>query len=172
MSKTAVFFGPQGGSVHKVAQMAASELGSDIKMVSIQGTQASELLNYERIIMGISTVGRANWDSSHQDSGWDAFLTQMQNMNLAGKRVAIFGLGDALTYPENFVDAMAILYDRCKELGATIDGECLPDGYQFTDSTALRNGKFIGLPIDEDNEPELTTPRLQAWIKGLKALGY
>jgi len=40
----------------------------------------------------------------------------------------------------------------------------------FTDSEAVNDeGFFCGLPIDEDNEAELTTERLEKWILILKS---
>jgi flavodoxin I len=42
--------------------------------------------------------------------------------------------------------------------------------YNFTDSEAVNDdGFFCGLPIDEDNEAELTTERLEKWIFMLKS---
>ena len=46
------------------------------------------------------------------------------------------------------------------------------DGYEFEESEAIFDGKFIGLPIDEDFEPELTDERVAKWLDILKpALG-
>ncbi|NES97290.1 MAG: flavodoxin FldA, partial [Desertifilum sp. SIO1I2] len=38
----------------------------------------------------------------------------------------------------------------------------------FTESKAIKNGKFVGLAIDEDNQPELTEERVKAWVAQLK----
>jgi flavodoxin I len=42
------------------------------------------------------------------------------------------------------------------------------DGYDFSDSKALRNGKFCGLALDDDNQPDLTDKRIQQWVGQLK----
>ena len=47
--------------------------------------------------------------------------------------------------------------------------EAIPaDGYEFDASEALVNGKFMGLPVDEDFEPELTDERVKKWIEQLR----
>ena len=42
------------------------------------------------------------------------------------------------------------------------------DGYKFDESEAVRDGKFVGLPLDADNESEKTEPRISAWIEQIK----
>lgn len=173
MSKTAVFFGPTGGSVHKVATMVAQAMGNQpVDLISVDHATPDALMACDHLILGVSTIGRANWDSSHTDSGWDAFLAQLKGIDLKGKRVAIFGLGDQMTYPYNFVDAIGWLHDRFQEMGATIDGYCSDNGYRYSESAAFRNHRFVGLPLDEDNEPDLTPARVSAWTNELRALGY
>ena len=49
--------------------------------------------------------------------------------------------------------------------GATFIGEWPTDGYKFTSSKAVKaNGKFIGLALDEDSQPEKTQERLETWV--------
>lgn len=38
-------------------------------------------------------------------------------MELKGKKVAIFGLGDQIRYPENFADGIGLLAEVLKETG-------------------------------------------------------
>ncbi len=83
--------------------------------------------------------------------------------------MALFGQGDAEGYPDSFVDALGILYDEFAKTGCTFIGEVSTDGYSFDDSQALRNGIFVGLPLDEDNESDKTDSRIEAWINSLKA---
>jgi flavodoxin I len=52
--------------------------------------------------------------------------------------------------------------------GGQLIGKVTPDGYTFQDSEALEGGLFLGLPIDEDFEPELTDDRLNCWAEQLK----
>nr|MBA3924398.1 flavodoxin FldA [Nostocaceae cyanobacterium] len=36
------------------------------------------------------------------------------------------------------------------------------------ESKAVRDGKFVGLALDEDNQSELTAERIKAWAAQLK----
>ncbi|HAC73652.1 MAG TPA: flavodoxin, partial [Porphyromonadaceae bacterium] len=42
------------------------------------------------------------------------------------------------------------------------------EGYTYDDSTAVVDGRWVGLPIDEDNEYDQTDARLKAWVEELK----
>jgi flavodoxin I len=41
-------------------------------------------------------------------------------------------------------------------------------GYDFNKSKALRDDKFIGLALDEDNQSDLTDSRIKQWVTQLK----
>jgi len=43
------------------------------------------------------------------------------------------------------------------------------DGYEFDESQSIIDGKFIGLVIDEDNESDLTTKRVDLWVDQVKS---
>ena len=42
------------------------------------------------------------------------------------------------------------------------------EGYEFNESKALKDGKFVGLAIDEDNQSELTDSRIESWVAQIK----
>ncbi len=170
MGKTGIFFGPEKGSVDRVAHTVAKEFGDDkVDLISVKGKEPSLMEEYEKIIIGVSTVGMTNWNSEDIANDWDMFSAGLGNVNLKGKDVAIFCLGDQVTYPEHFVDALGWLADKLVPLGANLVGFVGPDDYDFEDSEGLREGKFLGLPIDEDTEPERTEDRVKMWVNVLKS---
>ena len=63
---------------------------------------------------------------------------------------------------------MGILYEIVIQKGATVIGEVSPEGYDFEYSRAFKDGKFVGLPLDDDYEPDLTEGRIINWIEKLK----
>lgn len=173
MSKIGIFFGPERGSVDKCAHIIAKELNIDAEDIkSIKNTQPTDFLKYTHIIFGISTVGRNTWENEAKGNDWDLFAPHLKNIDFSNKTVAIFGLGDQLTYPEHFVNAIGWLSELLTKLNVNTVGACSTDGYRFDDSEAIKDGKFIGLPIDEDNEPELTHSRVTNWVKQLKNEGF
>jgi flavodoxin I len=50
-----------------------------------------------------------------------------------------------------------------------LTGKVDPSAYEFDESEAVIDGLFVGLPLDEDFEPELTGERIRAWVKGISA---
>ena len=63
---------------------------------------------------------------------------------------------------------MGIIHEKIKDSGANFIGAVDTDDYTFDDSAALYDGKFIGLPIDEDNESDMTDARLEKWVADIK----
>lgn len=168
MSKTAIFYGPVGGAVNRVADKIKTQIGDDkVEMVPVKGATAADLERFDKIIFGISTVGKDTWDSKFANNDWGIFLPEIEKVNYTGKKVAIFGLGDHVTYAATFVDHMAILAKKLTENGAVLSGQVAAAGYEFDESEAVIDGKFVGLPVDEDFEPELTDERVANWVKQL-----
>jgi flavodoxin I len=169
MSKIGIFFGPLKGSVNRVAEKVKTAIGEQhVEMISVNEATVADLEKYDRIIFGISTVGKETWDSNYSNTDWSKFFPNISKVDFSGKTVAIFGLGDHITYSSYFVNAVGVLAKELLKKGAKIVGEVDPLGYEFDDSEAVMDGKFIGLPIDEDFEPELTDERVANWINSIK----
>ncbi len=82
--------------------------------------------------------------------------------------MAYFGAGDQIGYADNFQDAMGILEEKITSLGGQTVGYWPTDDYDFTESKAVKNGKFVGLAIDEDNQSDMTGLRVKYWVDRLK----
>jgi len=170
MKKTALLFSPLGGSVNNVAIKLGEMIGSDkVDIFHVKDFTKGDLPGYEQLIFLGSTVGADHWSNEVPEYEWQSFFTEMAETGFENKKVAIVGLGNSVLYPEHFADGMAHLYKSLTEKNAKIFGFVPEEGYTFTDSEALNeDGIFCGLPIDEDNEDELTTQRLEKWIILLK----
>ena len=169
----------------------------------------------------------------------------LTSLDLKGKKVAIFGLGDQAGYGDNFCDAMGAsqssaprlassmsphsirrhyptlpasaarrptpthytpltrararccayllptvpnltisrpphrppldssgeLYDLFTAAGATVVGATSTDGYDHADTKSIRDGKFVGMPFDEDNQYDMSEDRAKSWVDQLKGEG-
>ena len=63
MSKTAIFFGPVGGAVNRVADKIKNQIGNDkVEMVPVKGATAADIARFDKIIFGISNVEKDTWD--------------------------------------------------------------------------------------------------------------
>lgn len=166
MSKIAIFFGPLNGAVSRVANLVKDAIGEDkVEMVSVKDATVKDLEKYDKIIFGISTVGKDTWDSSYSNVDWGKFLPEIGKTSYKGKTIAIFGLGDHVTYAATFVDHIGLLARELLKNGATLVGQVSADDYEFDESEAVVDGKFLGLPVDEDFEPELTDERVKNWVE-------
>lgn len=164
MSKIGIFYGSTTGNTQNVAEQILNEIGNESVIIkSISETSTDDIDNCENLIFGIST-----WGLGELQDDWENSLHILDDANLSGKYVAIFGLGDQQNYPDTFVDAMAVIYEKVISLDAVVVGFTSADDYDFSDSKALTHGKFIGLVIDDDNESEKSDERIKDWIKVLK----
>lgn len=159
-----LFYAPTGGNVHKIAKRIKNRIKDHpVEMFHITDITAEKFLDYQNIILVSSTLGKDAWDKDETDE-WSAFLPQLQKISLNGRQIALVGLGNHITYPNNFVDGMATLADFMEERGGVLIGRTETDGYTFNMSRALKDGLFVGLPLDEDCEPQKTEVRIEKWL--------
>jgi len=161
MTSTAVFYGSDTGNTEAVAKQIAEKLQADIYDVSTN--PKDKLGAYKNLILGTSTMGLGDL----QDD-WASFISELEQADLSEKTVALFGLGDAEMYTDTFVDGMGEIYNSIKDKGCKIVGQVAASNYEFDDSSAVVDGSFVGLPLDEDNQSDLTEERLGAWIESIK----
>ncbi|QGY47442.1 flavodoxin [Maribellus comscasis] len=169
MSKIAIFFGPLKGAVNRVADKVKDAIGEEkVEMVPVKDATVADLEKYDKIIFGISTVGKETWHATYNNVDWAKFLPEIGKTNYEGKKLAIFGLGDHVTYAATFVDHIGLLAKELMANGGTLAGKVPADDYEFDESEAVEDGKFLGLPVDEDFEPELTDERVKNWIEQIR----
>jgi flavodoxin I len=171
MKKIGIFYGPLGGSTEKVAKKVVAALGFDnAELISVKTAKAADVEKYENIIFGMSTIGKETWQADKSANDWDVFLPELEKINYNNKVIAMFGLGDQITYGLHFVDALGIVGEKIIQNGGKIVGQVPTEGYDFRESQGVKDGMFLGLPINEDFEPELTDLRVNKWIKSIKPL--
>lgn len=155
-----VIFGSDGGATKGVASKISKKAQG--KSIDIKAATKADFENCDLLILGSPTYG----DGTLQ-TDWEENIDKLREANLAGKKVALFGTGDQATYPDSFVDAMGILFDEVTEKGATVVGFTDTAGYDYTGSTAERDGKFVGLALDQDGQSGMTEKRVTAWLAAL-----
>ena len=134
-----------------------------IDPINAETVTEEQFLSYDRLILGVPT-----WFDGELPNYWDEFVPALEDLDLNGKKIAIYGLADQKGYPENFGDAVGLMADLVRKCGAEVVGETSPKGYAFESSKALQNDMFIGLIIDQENQARLTPERLDMWIEELK----
>ena len=129
---------------------------------NISKSRAADLLAYPYLVFGTSTYGEGMLQHD-----WDRFILELDEADLYGKKVAVFALGDQIVWSKTFVNSMGTVYDKLMDRGATIVGSWPTETYDFEESTAVRNGVFVGLPLDRHNQREMTTERIELWVRQL-----
>ncbi|MGF1457492.1 MAG: flavodoxin FldA [Leptolyngbyaceae cyanobacterium] len=166
MAKVGLFYGSTTGKTADAAEQIQAALGGDraVDIFDISEKSVEDLADYDYLVIGCPT-----WNIGDVQDDWDAVLEDLGDVDFSGKTVAYFGTGDQVGYADNFQDAMGILEERISELGGKTVGYWSADGYEHTNSKALRDGQFCGLALDDDNESDKTEERIQAWCRQLKA---
>ncbi|MGD1715954.1 flavodoxin FldA [Dapis sp. BLCC M172] len=165
MSKIGLFVGSTTGKTEEAAEIIQKEFGGDdvVTIHNMTDAQTDDFDGYQNLVIASPT-----WNIGELQSDWEGFFEELDNIDFKGKKVAYFGTGDQIGYADNFQDAMGMLEEKISSLGGTTVGHWSTDGYDFTESKAVKNGKFIGLALDEDNQAELTEERIKKWVAQLK----
>merc|ERR1719313_131608 len=142
------------GNTETVAGYIAEKTG--LEMVDIGDLDGAGVAAFDGLIIGAPTW-HTGADSERSGTAWDDFIYgDLESIDLSGKKVAIFGLGDSGGYGDNFCDAMDELKTCFEGHGATVVGSVSTDSYEFEESKSVADGKFVGLACDEDNQPDLS----------------
>lgn len=165
MAKIGLFFGTQTGNTETIAETIQAELGGDsvVELYDVADVEVNQLTEYDYLIIGCPT-----WNVGELQSDWEGLYEDLDEIDFNGKKIAYFGAGDQIGYSDNFQDAMGILETKISSLGGKTVGYTNTDGYDFNESLAVKNGKFVGLAIDEDNQSDLTASRIKSWVQQIK----
>jgi flavodoxin I len=164
MNNIGIFWGSETGNTQVAAEMIGKSLGlpsSNIR--NIASATLDDFAAFDVLIIGTST-----WGAGELQSDWDSFFPKLHGADFRGKTVAFFGLGDQVIYADYFLDAMGILYDEFAARGATTVGAWPDEGYEYSYSRAVRDGVFVGLALDADNQDDLTASRVTTWADQLR----
>ncbi|NOK62402.1 MAG: flavodoxin FldA [Chloroflexi bacterium AL-W] len=161
-----IFYGSTLDNTKEAAEQIKVQLESDISITidlyDVATCDVQDMQSYDVVLIGCST-----WNIGELQDDWYDKFSQLDTIDFTGKRVALFGCGDEGGYPDTYQDAIGIIGKHVRELGATIVGYWSTEGYDFIDSAALEDGKFMGLAIDNDNTAGLTDSRIQMWVQQL-----
>lgn len=136
MDKIHVIYGSSTGMTESVATKIAEALGA--KAIDIR-TASADAFDAELLVLGSST-----WGVGDLQDDWAARLDEVKT-HFAGKKVAVFGLGDSIGFADSYCVAADALSNAAKDTGATLVGEILR--------------------IDDTNESDLTDAKVSAWTE-------
>ncbi|WP_198679558.1 flavodoxin FldB [Aliidiomarina minuta] len=156
-----LFYGSTTCYTEIAAEKIRDCLGSDIiQLHDIKEVPLSKTAEYDILIFGIST-----WDFGELQEDWESHWEEVAGLDLSGKTIALFGMGDQNGYAEWFQDALGMLHDAIADDSIQRIGLWPNQGYDFIASKALINDDkdFVGLALDEDCQYELSDQRIEDW---------
>lgn len=145
----------------KICKTLHNLLGEErVDFFNVADTPIIQTHFYDYLIFGIPT-----WDYGELQEDWEEIWDELDLLDLSGKKIAIYGLGDQVGYPEWFLDAMGYLHSKLVHRGATPCGYWPRAGYVFEASKALTPDEqyFVGLALDDETEFQLSDARIQQW---------
>ena len=140
MDKVHVIYGSTTGMTEAVAAKIANSLGAQVFNVNAADAAAFDA---ELLVLGSST-----WGIGDLQDDWAAKLDAVKG-NFAGKKVAVFGLGDSQGFADSFCVAAETIANAAKDAGATLVGDVLK--------------------LDDTNEADQTDAKIAAWVETIKA---
>jgi flavodoxin I len=140
MSKISVVFGSTTGTTEAVAARIAAALGATAANIA---TADAAAFDADLLVLGIPT-----WGVGDLQDDWAAKLDEAK-ARFAGRKVAVFGLGDSIGFADTFCAAADALAAAAKEAGATLVGDVLR--------------------LDEANEADKTDGKVADWTSKIKA---
>ncbi|MCW5876338.1 MAG: flavodoxin [Anaerolineales bacterium] len=167
MAQIGLFFGSSTGNTENAAELIQKGFqsrGLQVDMYNVMADPVSKMEEYDILILGIPT-----WDIGELQEDWKNCWDDLDSLQLAGKKAALFGQGDQRGYPATFQDCIGLLGHKVRGRGATLVGFTSTEGFDFDESAGLEEGKFMGLSLDDDNQRDLTEGRIQAWVEQLVA---
>lgn len=142
------------------------------------GSLSDVFSEHEALIVGTPTWN-TNADTFRSGTGWDdLYYDKLPTLKLilTEKKVAVFGLGDQISYGENYADAAGELYSVFKDLGCNMVSyaRTTQEGYDHKTSKSILPGTdlFCGLLLDQINQDDLTDVRIAKWVVQLANGGF
>lgn len=164
MKKIGLFYAANAVKTSQIAKKIREALGTgNVEIIPAEKAWGNDFESYDNLIIGVST-----WFDGELPTYWDELIPELETLNLKNKKVALFGLGDQVNYPDNFSDGLGILGEAFEKAGATLVGFTSTQDYSFNHSKALRNDEWCGLVIDIENQSKMTDKRVKAWCEQLK----
>ena len=89
MKKTALIYSFNTKKTGKIAERIKEEFADDnLEVLNAEELTEDSFLSFDQFILGVPT-----WFDGELPNYWDEFVPAMEDMDLKGKKFALFGLG-------------------------------------------------------------------------------
>ncbi len=122
-----LYYSTSTGNTETVAGYIAEEVG--VSAEDIGDATDTDITGADALIIGAPTW-HTGADEQRSGTSWDDWLYDtLPNLDIDGKKIAIFGVGDQQSYADNYCDAAGELYDLFTAKGAKVFGFTSQEGY-------------------------------------------
>jgi len=176
-AQVGLFYTTTTGHTEEVADALKEIMGEAVTdPMDLSDKEVGDLLEYDGLIVG-SPTWNTGADEGRSGTAWDEMLEEVRGMDFAGKKVAVFGCGDQISYSDYFCDAVEEVHSSFATAGADMVGQFSTKGYDFEESKSVVGGEplgssdadaMLGLCIDEENQSDMTEERVKQWAGQLK----
>ena len=148
------------------ADHSSKPLALAVELFNIKDIPLSDIAHFDLVILGIST-----WDYGELQEDWESQWSDIANLDLSGKIIALYGMGDQIGYTDWFQDALGMLHEQVIAQDGFVIGFWPNKGYEFAESKALTddNSQFVGLALDEDNQYQQSEARIALWCQQIQS---
>ncbi|WP_241607109.1 flavodoxin FldB [Rosenbergiella epipactidis] len=161
--KIGLFYGSSTCYTEMAAEKIQAFIGQEmVTLHNVKDEPLSTMHQYDLLILGMPT-----WDFGELQEDWEAQWQTLADLDLSGKIIALYGLGDQAGYSEWFLDALGMLHDLLLPKGVSFVGYWPITGYEFISHKPLTaDGQyFVGLALDDANQFEETDERIANWCE-------
>lgn len=122
MKEIGLFYAMNAAKTSHIAEKIREKLGhKEVEMIMIEKAWQNDFQAYDNLIVGAST-----WFDGELPTYWDEMIPEIESLDLKDKKVALFGLGDQIGYPDNFVDGLGNWLMPLKRQGLSLSDLRLP----------------------------------------------
>lgn len=164
--KIGLFYGSTTGNTEAAGETIKSLIEAkhpgSVETLNVRTADVAAMTGYDVVILGCPT-----WNVGELQEDWIEQFPAFKGVDLKGKKVALFGVGDQKGYPKNFQDSLGIIGDQVVAQGGEIYGFVPTTDFNFEVSEGVVDDHFLGLPLDDDNESHKSRARIEAWTAQL-----
>mmetsp|Transcript_35754 Transcript_35754/g.64401 ORF Transcript_35754/g.64401 Transcript_35754/m.64401 type:complete len:210 (+) Transcript_35754:118-747(+) len=170
---TGIFYSTVGGDTGRCANLIGNAAG--LTPMEVENVSVADVMKHDSLIVG-SPTWNTGADTERSMTAWDQWLyEELPKLDLKGKKLAIFGVGDQMGYSFNYCDAVGELYDTFSARGITASyGRTPTEGYAAVESKAKveDEDKWYGCLFDEVSQDDMSEDRANNWVAQLKDEGF
>lgn len=128
MKEIGLFYAMNAAKTSHIAEKIREKLGhKEVEMIMIEKAWQNDFQAYDNLIVGAST-----WFDGELPTYWDEMIPEIESLDLKDKKVALFGLGDQIGYPDNLLTAWEYWLMPLKRQGLSLSDLRLPKVIHLT----------------------------------------